>query len=1113
MAEGARITIDAQLQFRHDVEANWLAADPILKVGEPAYTIGYSDRFKLGDGQSKWSELPYLQLGGGGGGGSQAYESLAWSAIKTLSSGDASVLAQAYAVKQAYNELKSLIPNLADYYTKEQINALIPSLEGYATEAWVLGKGYATESFVNTKIADLINGAPTTLDTLKEIADAFAQSQDVIEALDEAIGKKASQSDLTALAARVAANEGNITGLSNNKLDKSLFDTLFAPYYNEDGELESIEAKVSLWSNGEITALGQGTGGSGGGSGEGGADLLDVWISIAGNTDAYKDYQVNASHLTAYLTRAQIQETYATKEDLENIDIPTLTESDPIFKASAAYGITSTDISNWNSIRSAIPTSLSDLANDVGYITSSAIPTTYAWSAITGKPSFATVATSGSYNDLSNKPSIPSIAGLASESWVSNNFLGLSGGTLTGTTTLYNQYNSDFLTVGGTTPLTLTITREGGWAVALFDIKNTYNSSTARGSIAAYGNSGTVDVIYIGFGSENFVDASFRVTQNALYHKTNTIIHSGNYSSYAVKYVGDSSVDNARHSIGYDDGGRGSANLPEGFSGGFISADDGDYGFQMFGAGSTHKLFFRPLFNGSFRDWSEIIHSGNIGSQSVNYATSAGNAGTLDGYSSESFARCNFYNTEAGNVLVTLISGMHRWGVSATNMPEGGAYGNSLVVRGDNSAADTAWVLYGNYSSNRLFYASGYCGEGFLNSEWKEVAFMDSNVASATKLQTARTIWGQSFDGTGNVDGMPTFGASDKYQTTITIAASAIKIGAPNSGYTGYHNGIAFTALNYGSYSNHIHGWIGLGGYTTVDAAECYPLVFATNGSTVANTAPAERMRITPDGNVLIGTTTDNGAKLQVEGTVMAKGFKAQTLSIECDSTGSQYGGYGWEINNFNNPLYIQSRTNANLFLCTAGGYVGIGTTAPSHELDVQGNIFIPNYYALVTRTTNGILVNLIYAGNDDVVKIGGGLPILLNGPSSVNGDLTASGEITALGSSSSSDIRLKNIVSRPTPLTLEDIAKLNVISFKWNHRENDKRLKIGLVAQEVQEILPELVGVDRSNYLTFDYSTFGGVVGVMNTKEILSVKSEVEALKDRVSALENEIERRKIYG
>ena len=36
---------------------------------------------------------------------------------------------------------------------------------------------------------------------------------------------------------------------------------------------------------------------------------------------------------------------------------------------------------------------------------------------------------------------------------------------------------------------------------------------------------------------------------------------------------------------------------------------------------------------------------------------------------------------------------------------------------------------------------------------WKTIAFTDSNVASATKLQTPRTIWGQPFDGTGNVSG------------------------------------------------------------------------------------------------------------------------------------------------------------------------------------------------------------------------------------------------------------------------------------------------------------------------------------------------------------------------
>ena len=48
-----------------------------------------------------------------------------------------------------------------------------------------------------------------------------------------------------------------------------------------------------------------------------------------------------------------------------------------------------------------VPTKVSDLTNDTGFITG------IAWSDVTSKPNFATVATSGSYNDLSNKPTIP----------------------------------------------------------------------------------------------------------------------------------------------------------------------------------------------------------------------------------------------------------------------------------------------------------------------------------------------------------------------------------------------------------------------------------------------------------------------------------------------------------------------------------------------------------------------------------------------------------------------------------------------------------------------------------------------------------------------------------
>lgn len=46
-----------------------------------------------------------------------------------------------------------------------------------------------------------------------------------------------------------------------------------------------------------------------------------------------------------------------------------------------------------------------------GKSTSLYAPASYAWSEITGKPSFATVATSGSYTDLANKPTIASLMG------------------------------------------------------------------------------------------------------------------------------------------------------------------------------------------------------------------------------------------------------------------------------------------------------------------------------------------------------------------------------------------------------------------------------------------------------------------------------------------------------------------------------------------------------------------------------------------------------------------------------------------------------------------------------------------------------------------------------
>jgi len=64
------------------------------------------------------------------------------------------------------------------------------------------------------------------------------------------------------------------------------------------------------------------------------------------------------------------------------------------------------------------------------------------------------------------------------------------------------------------------------------------------------------------------------------------------------------------------------------------------YRLQVQGNYYGNSLYFRNRNgdNSTWGDWREIIHSGNIGSQSVNYASSSGNADTVDNEHASAFA-------------------------------------------------------------------------------------------------------------------------------------------------------------------------------------------------------------------------------------------------------------------------------------------------------------------------------------------------------------------------------------------------------------------------------------------------------------------------------------------
>lgn len=75
----------------------------------------------------------------------------------------------------------------------------------------------ATTGFVKTEIGNLIGGAPTTLNTLKEIADAIEEHKDVTDALNSAIGNKVSKSGDTMTGQLIAPSfKGAVIDSGNN---------------------------------------------------------------------------------------------------------------------------------------------------------------------------------------------------------------------------------------------------------------------------------------------------------------------------------------------------------------------------------------------------------------------------------------------------------------------------------------------------------------------------------------------------------------------------------------------------------------------------------------------------------------------------------------------------------------------------------------------------------------------------------------------------------------------------------------------------------------------------------------------------------------------------------
>nr|MBA3987445.1 tail fiber domain-containing protein [Flavobacteriales bacterium] len=106
------------------------------------------------------------------------------------------------------------------------------------------------------------------------------------------------------------------------------------------------------------------------------------------------------------------------------------------------------------------------------------------------------------------------------------------------------------------------------------------------------------------------------------------------------------------------------------------------------------------------------------------------------------------------------------------------------------------------------------------------------------------------------------------------------------------------------------------------------------------------------------------------------------------------------------------------------------------------------------------------------------------------------------------SDERLKkNIETLSEEKALADLLKMRGVTYQWNDdKTGSKRpdgIQYGFIAQEIQEVHPELVTLDNQGY----YQTSYGTYDAMYVQAIKALNNKLEILKVENEALKKEIQ------
>ena len=236
--------------------------------------------------------------------------------------------------------------------------------------------------------------------------------------------------------------------------------------------------------------------------------------------------------------------------------------------------------------------------------------------------------------------------------------------------------------------------------------------------------------------------------------------------------------------------------------------------------------------------------------------------------------------------------------------------------------------------------------------------------------------------------------------------------------------------------------------------------------------------------------------------------------------------------------LFGTGATDSEKMRIANAGNVGIGTTSPADTLEVSGapgsirwslKSEPANYYArsFISPGAGGTgNINDTYLGFQVhswpiASNVAPATSLVLTGAGNVGIGTTATGtyklyvngQAYALNGWAGSDLRWKKNIT-PLENSLQKVCQLQGVNYEWRTKEfPDKGFtdapQVGLIAQDVEKVIPQLVNTDKDGFKALDYSRLTAILVEAvkeQQEEIKGLKAENNALKNKMEAVENKL-------